>query len=174
LREYFLQSTALVISSVWPEPFALVGQEAMRYGVPVVAFDAGGIREWLLDKENGFLVPWMDTTRMAARIDQVLKDKALARRLGLRGLKLVNERYEAKRQVLEVEKIFLDVLRESTSWDGGNLSPSHSTRLSEPIVPPIPAPELRLAALPSKVAVPKFGEYEPVPTPLTAPSQEYL
>lgn len=173
LREYFLQATALVISSVWPEPFALVGQEAMRYGLPVVAFDAGGIREWLLDKENGFLVPWMDTARMAARIDQVLNDKALARRLGLRGLKLVNERYEAKQQVIEVEKIFLDVLRESTSWDGGHLSPSHSTRLSEPIVPPIPAPELR-PALASQVAVPKFGEYEPVPTPLTAPSQEYL
>ena len=140
LREHFLQASMLIISSVWPEPFALVGQEAMRYGLPVVAFDAGGIGEWLLDGENGFLVPWMDTERMAARIEQLLHDKALARQLGTRGLELVNERYDAPRQVLAVEQIFSDVLRESTSWDGGTLSPSHSAKLDETIVPMIPVP----------------------------------
>lgn len=113
LRTHFLQASVLAISSVWPEPFALVGQEAMRYGLPVVAFDAGGIGEWLLDGENGFLVPWMDTTAMAARIEQLLTDKDLARRLGRRGMELVNGRYEATRQVEGLEKIFQRVIGES-------------------------------------------------------------
>lgn len=47
----------LAVPSVWPEPFGLVGLEAARFGVPAIAFDVGGIREWLSDGVNGYLVP---------------------------------------------------------------------------------------------------------------------
>jgi glycosyltransferase involved in cell wall biosynthesis len=42
---------------VWPEPFGLVGLEAGSQGVPAIAFDVGGIGEWLKDGDNGRLVP---------------------------------------------------------------------------------------------------------------------
>ncbi len=42
LNEYYLESSVFLMSSLWPEPFGLAGPEAMRYGLPVVAFDAGG------------------------------------------------------------------------------------------------------------------------------------
>lgn len=111
LKKYYLESSVFVISSVWPEPFGLTGPEAMRYGLPVVAFDAGGIREWLSDGENGFLVPWMDTDRFAERIDELLRDKELGRRLGRRGLERVNEQYEAGRQMDKLEQLFQDLAR---------------------------------------------------------------
>jgi glycosyltransferase involved in cell wall biosynthesis len=47
----------LVMPSLWPEPFGLIGQEANRRGVPVVAFATGGIPEWLTDGVNGCLAP---------------------------------------------------------------------------------------------------------------------
>ncbi|HYX73029.1 MAG TPA: glycosyltransferase family 4 protein, partial [Nitrososphaera sp.] len=47
----------LVVPSLWPEPFGLVGPEAGTYGVPAAAFDVGGIPEWLKDGVNGFLAP---------------------------------------------------------------------------------------------------------------------
>jgi glycosyltransferase involved in cell wall biosynthesis len=47
----------LVVPSLWPEPYGLVGVEAARRGVPAVAFDNGGIREWLTDGVNGCLAP---------------------------------------------------------------------------------------------------------------------
>jgi glycosyltransferase involved in cell wall biosynthesis len=47
----------LAVPSTWPEPFGLVGLEAGRLGVPAVAFDVGGIREWLRPGVNGLLVP---------------------------------------------------------------------------------------------------------------------
>jgi glycosyltransferase involved in cell wall biosynthesis len=43
--------------SLWPEPYGLVGTEANRRGVPVVAYATGGIPEWLLDGVNGCLAP---------------------------------------------------------------------------------------------------------------------
>ena len=39
-----------------PEPFGLVGLEAAAFGVPAVAFDVGGIGEWLTHDVNGRLV----------------------------------------------------------------------------------------------------------------------
>ena len=47
----------LVVPSVWPEPYGLVGPEAGRRGVPAVAFDTGGIKEWLIEGVNGCLAP---------------------------------------------------------------------------------------------------------------------
>jgi glycosyltransferase involved in cell wall biosynthesis len=45
----------LVMPSLWPEPFGLVGLEAGLYGVPTAAFDVGGIPEWLEDGVNGHM-----------------------------------------------------------------------------------------------------------------------
>jgi glycosyltransferase involved in cell wall biosynthesis len=46
----------LAVPSTWPEPFGLVGLEAGALGVPAIAFDVGGVREWLRDGVNGVLV----------------------------------------------------------------------------------------------------------------------
>jgi glycosyltransferase involved in cell wall biosynthesis len=46
---------ALVLPSVWPEPYGLSGLEALAAGVPVAAFRTGGIGEWLRDGTDGAL-----------------------------------------------------------------------------------------------------------------------
>ena len=113
LKEFYLETSVFVVSSLWPEPFGLVGPEAMRYGLPVVAFDTGGVGEWLIDGETGFLVPWMDIDLFAARIEQLLTDKKLARQLGRRGLERVNHEYDATRQIDGLESMFRRVRNES-------------------------------------------------------------
>ncbi len=53
----FASAHVLVVPSLWPEPFGMTGIEAGFHGVPAVAFDVGGIREWLVDGVNGHLAP---------------------------------------------------------------------------------------------------------------------
>lgn len=48
-------SDLLVMPSVWPEPFGIVGLDAAQQGVPAVAFDVGGVREWLTPGVTGWL-----------------------------------------------------------------------------------------------------------------------
>jgi glycosyltransferase involved in cell wall biosynthesis len=57
IRNAFSQADALVVPSLWPEPFGLVGPEAGLKGVPAIAFDVGGISDWLTDGVNGYLAP---------------------------------------------------------------------------------------------------------------------
>lgn len=112
LKNYYRECSVVALSSVWPEPIATIGLEVMRYALPIVAFDAGGIKDWLIDGQNGYLVPWMDRDAYAARVDELLRNKALARRLGETGLKLVSERYDFDTYIRDLEKMFEGVLNE--------------------------------------------------------------
>jgi len=112
LKGFYRDCSVVALSSVWPEPIATIGLEVMRYALPVVAFDAGGIKDWLTNEHNGFLVPWMDRRQFAARISQCLRDKSLARRLGENGLKLVTERYDFGQYILDLQTMFERVIAE--------------------------------------------------------------
>jgi glycosyltransferase involved in cell wall biosynthesis len=113
LRDYYRDCSVVVMSSVWPEPFGMVGIEAMRYGLPVVAFDAGGIKEWLMDGRNGFVVPWMDRVAYAARVESLLNDKTMARQMGKNGRLLVSEHYDFSRYITGLEDLFARVVAET-------------------------------------------------------------
>jgi glycosyltransferase involved in cell wall biosynthesis len=106
LKSYYRECSVVALSSVWPEPIATIGLEVMRYALPVVAFDAGGIKDWLIDGENGYLVPWMDRTAFAARLDELLRDKAKAKAMGEKGFALVSEQYDFARYVAGLEGMF--------------------------------------------------------------------
>ncbi len=106
LKDYYRECSVVALSSVWPEPIATIGLEVMRYALPVVAFDAGGIKDWLVDGHNGFLVPWMDRPRFAARLKQLLNDKPLARQLGDNGFQLVSQRYDFNGYIRDLEAMF--------------------------------------------------------------------
>ncbi len=69
----YSRGVALVVPSLWPEPFGLVGLDAAALGRPAIAFDVGGISEWLTDGENGRLVdPASGEDGLAAAIVELL------------------------------------------------------------------------------------------------------
>lgn len=111
LKRYYRECSVVMISSVWPEPIATIGLEVMRYALPVVAFDAGGIKDWLLDGKNGYLVPWMDRSAFAGAVSRLLKDKPLAQRMGEEGLRLVSERYDFEGYIGDLETMFAAVVK---------------------------------------------------------------
>lgn len=112
LKAYYKECSIVALSSLWPEPIATIGLEVMRYALPVVAFDAGGIKDWLIDGHNGRLVPWMDRNAYAGAIDQLLKNKDEARRLGENGLQLVSERYDFDQYIRDLQALFAEAAAE--------------------------------------------------------------
>ena len=89
------------------EPFGLINLEAMACETAVVASAVGGIKEVVVDGETGFLVPLNQTTEspfaptepekfsrdLAARINQLMKDRELRERFGNAGRKRAAEKF---------------------------------------------------------------------------------
>jgi glycosyltransferase involved in cell wall biosynthesis len=69
----------LVVPSIWPEPYGLVGPEAGRHAVPAAAFAVGGIPDWLRDGVNGHLASGRPPTAagLADAIARSLRDPGL-------------------------------------------------------------------------------------------------
>lgn len=111
LYEAYRQAHVTVMPTLMPEPFGKVGVEAMANGRPVVAFDVGGIPDWLVDGETGYLVPSGNVEMLAQRIETILRDRALATRLGAQARRRVAELYNEERHVTDLVKIFEDVRR---------------------------------------------------------------
>jgi glycosyltransferase involved in cell wall biosynthesis len=85
LDRLYAGAALLAVPSRWPEPFGMVGLEAMRRGIPVAASAAGGIPDWLEDGVTGFLAKPGDPRSLAAAIARILDDPGLARRMGEAG-----------------------------------------------------------------------------------------
>lgn len=73
------------------EPFGLVNLEAMACETAVVASRVGGIPEIVVERETGYLVDYDPddveafTSALAARVDELLSDPALAAKMGKAG-----------------------------------------------------------------------------------------
>ena len=94
------QSAAVVaVPSIWPEPFGLIGPEAMSHCRPVVAFDVGGISDWLEDGQSGFLVRPGDVNGLAQKLELLLTEPTLAQEMGRRGRKIVEHSFGPERHL---------------------------------------------------------------------------
>ena len=105
-RAVILSRAALaVIPSIWPEPFGLVGLEAAAFGVPSVAFDVGGIREWLTDGVNGRLVDLAGgPAALGATIARVLGDSEEHSRLSM-GARAAGARFAVESHITTLERV---------------------------------------------------------------------
>jgi len=93
LGAFYAAAKLVVVPSRWPEPFGMIGLEAMHYGRPVVAFNAGGISDWLQDGVTGLLAPEQDVKALAAAMERLLRDDELCSRMGRQAQEAVRSKF---------------------------------------------------------------------------------
>ena len=106
-----LYGRALIVAvpSRWPEPFGMIGIEAMAAARPLVAFSVGGIRDWLWHGVNGLGAPEGDLSAMADNIEWLLSDRKLAGDLGQNGRRLFENKYRFADYLLHFERLLAEV-----------------------------------------------------------------
>ena len=77
----FYSSSAVYFQPSLLENHSLAVLGAMRWGLPCVVSDTGGLPESVLDGETGYVVGSNDIEAMTARITELLKDPALRRHM---------------------------------------------------------------------------------------------
>ena len=94
--KWYKSASFIVVPSRWQEPFGLIGGEAYSYFKPVIAFDVGGIEEWLKDGINGFLIKENSVEKFADKIKFFLDNPKKAENMGEAGNKLIKNSYNEK------------------------------------------------------------------------------
>jgi glycosyltransferase involved in cell wall biosynthesis len=80
IRSIMAIADTLLLPSRW-EGHPLTVVEAMMAGLPVVATDAPGLREWLVDERTALLAPVGDSATLETQLRRVLDDAFLRKRL---------------------------------------------------------------------------------------------
>ena len=93
LPAHYRSANIVVVPSLIPESFGLVGVEAMAFGRPVVAFGAGGVVEWLEHERTGLIAEHGDIGQLAAQLDRLLTAPGMQRQFGANGAARVAERF---------------------------------------------------------------------------------
>jgi glycosyltransferase involved in cell wall biosynthesis len=75
LSAAYRRARALLMPSRWQEPFGIAGLEALNFGIPVVAWNSGGIAEW---HPGEGLVPWGDVPALARSLREAVGFRAQA------------------------------------------------------------------------------------------------
>lgn len=110
-RQYLYKASVIVVPSIMPEAFGMVGIEAMAYRKPVVAFDNGGISDWLEDGKTGYLVPSKDTIALATKIDYLLRNVDHADQLGIIGLQTAETKFNRNIHFGRLISLFEEIAR---------------------------------------------------------------
>lgn len=111
LGRAYVDADLLVVPSLWPEPFGLVGPEAGLHGLPAAAFDVGGISGWLRDGVSGYLAPGDPPTApgLARAIVKCLCDPAEYRRLR-RGALETAKPFSIRRHSVALVELFDEII----------------------------------------------------------------
>ena len=102
---YFASCDVTVFPSRWQEPFGLSGAEALAHGVPVVAFDIGGVREWLDDGVSGFVVPEKDVHAMAGKLEMLYNSPDLRDTMGVAGMEQMRSKFSKEHFIAAMQQI---------------------------------------------------------------------
>ena len=105
IASWYNSASMVIVPSRWQEPFGLIGGEAFSYRKPVIAFDVGGISEWLKNKVNGFLIQENDTMEMASKIDYLLANSEIAEEMGTAGNKMLKEVFNETEYMRKISQL---------------------------------------------------------------------
>ena len=85
-------------------PFTLL--EALSFAKPVVAFDVPGVKEIIVNGENGVLVEPFDLQKFISAVIKICKDPGYAKFLGENGRKLVQAKFSVAAEIKRIESLY--------------------------------------------------------------------
>ncbi|MGO9852363.1 MAG: glycosyltransferase family 4 protein [Steroidobacteraceae bacterium] len=101
----------LVHASKTPEPFGQVIIEGMAAELPVIATDAGGVREIIENGRTGLLVPMGDAPALAQALAQLLSHPEQARGLAAAARRHALEHFTVEKSARHSEALYEELVR---------------------------------------------------------------
>jgi glycosyltransferase involved in cell wall biosynthesis len=92
---------------------------------PVVASAVGGIPEVVVPERTGLLVPPADPRALADALNRILRDRALARAMGLAGRQRVEDHFSWTSIAARTQRMYQELLQQKGRRPSHDRSGSH-------------------------------------------------
>lgn len=109
--KYLVSTDVLIFPSIGPESFGLVGLEAMFYRKPIIAFNAGGVSEWLKSGQNGYLVEWGNIDQMSQAMSRLSSFENIRKELGENGKRILESEFSLEKHLTSLIQAYSSVKR---------------------------------------------------------------
>jgi glycosyltransferase involved in cell wall biosynthesis len=106
----YIQAMDVVVHTSLREGIARVLPQAGAVGKPVVTFALDGAPEVIRDGVSGYLIPALDTSHVAERTVQLLRDEELRRAFGKAGQAFAAEHFSVERMVEHISSVYLELV----------------------------------------------------------------
>jgi len=106
----FLREIDIFVHPALKEGLGVAILEAMAMGKVVVASSVGGIKEVVVDKLSGILVPPADSSLLAQAIVDLIDQPDLITKMGECGYKIASEEFSVEEMISEYEKVYANLL----------------------------------------------------------------
>lgn len=104
LTVFYQQIDVFVLPSIW-EGFGFVLLEAMKYKLPIVAFDTGSSAEIIQDEKNGYIIPDFDLDKLTNCITNLYHNAELRKEMGEKGYSILKEKFTYSNMMNQVEEL---------------------------------------------------------------------
>jgi len=92
-KAFYGRADVYVAPSTWKEPLGLVILEAMAAKTPVISTRAGGIMSLIKDGYNGYLVHVRNSAEIVQKVNTLLANEELCKKMGDRSYELVVKKF---------------------------------------------------------------------------------
>ena len=114
LLRYYYSAADIFITTPWYEPFGITPLESMACGTPVIGANVGGIKFSVKHGETGYLIPPKNPRALASRIDHLLSDSSLIKKMQSKALKRVHHLFTWAKIADTMASVYENVLRKIT------------------------------------------------------------
>ena len=104
------RASSAVIQKSIKEGFAITVSEALWKGAPVVASNVGGIPSQVIDGENGYLLEPFDFKGFAEKITYLIRNPAIAKKMGKTGKNHVKNNFLITRHLLDYIQLMKKII----------------------------------------------------------------
>ncbi len=105
-----IQAMDVVVHTSLREGIARVLPQAGAAGKPIVTFDLDGASEVIHDGISGYLVPYLDTTGLAGRVFELLRDPERRRAFGEAGRAVATANFRLEQMVERINGVYYQLL----------------------------------------------------------------
>ncbi|MHA1381619.1 MAG: glycosyltransferase family 4 protein [Candidatus Helarchaeota archaeon] len=103
--EEYTKCSIFIIPS-FAESFSLVAAQAQAAGKPVIASNAGGLTDVIIDGKSGFIVDPGDYKELARKILLLLNNRKLRKKMGKRGKEIAKKRFMIDDVAHQVKNVY--------------------------------------------------------------------